>query len=60
MKFSENEVDSIWRILSTICHLGNLKIDESTYEEQKTPAQIVQNEDFEKIVILLNCDRILL
>lgn len=53
LNFSDNEVDAIWRILIAILYMGNLKIDDSNYEEGKTPANIVKNEDYKKIIDLL-------
>ena len=36
--------------------MGNLKVDDSNYEEGKTPANLVKNEDYKKIIDLLQCD----
>ena len=52
-EFSDNEIDAIWRTLSAILYMGNLKIDDSNYEEGKTPANIIKNDDFKKIIDLL-------
>lgn len=56
LDFSADEVDAIFRILVAILYMGNLEIDESTYEDQKTPAEIKKDDAFEKIVQLLDCD----
>ena len=56
LDFSDNEVDAIWRTLAAILYMGNLKVDDSNYEEGKTPANLVKNEDYKKIVDLLKCD----
>lgn len=39
-----------------ILYMGNLKVDDSNYEEGKTPANLVKNEDYKKIIDLLQCD----
>ena len=56
LEFSAEEEDAIWRILAAILYLGNIKVDQSKYEDGKTPCKIENNEDYKKVIKLLNCD----
>ena len=56
LKFTPEEEDAIWRILAAILYLGNIKVDTSKYEDGKTPCKIMKNEDYKKVIKLLNCD----
>jgi myosin-5 len=55
LDFTPEEQDAIWRILSTVLHLGNFEVNSSNYEEGKTPCSIIENSDFLAVVRLLEC-----
>ena len=56
LEFSDVEQDAIWRMLSAILHLGNIEFDESYYVDGAKPVRILQNEDYKKVLSLLECD----
>lgn len=57
LDFNHSQVDAIWRMLATVLHLGNLKIDSSTYEEGSKACKIFRDESWEKVVGLLQIDQ---
>lgn len=55
MKLSFNEIKSIWSLVATVLHLGNLQFDEEKFDSQKnTPCGIKNQESFQKISELLS------
>jgi myosin-5 len=57
LDFSPGQQDAIWRMLASILHLGNLRIDESTYEEGSKACRIFRDETWEKVIALLQIDQ---
>lgn len=54
MKFQPNEIKSIWEMVATVLHLGNIDFDESCFDSQSNkPCQILNRESFQKISELL-------
>ena len=53
LNFSEEMVDSIWRIIGAILFLQNVKVDSSTYVEGQKPCTILKDENWNKIISLL-------
>jgi len=40
MKFTEEEIDGVWSTVSAVLHLGNVEIDDSTYDESSKRVSI--------------------
>jgi myosin-5 len=59
LDFSEGEQDAIWRQLAAILNLGNLKRDDSTYEEGKSSCKIIKDQTWKNVVELLEIDETL-
>jgi myosin heavy subunit len=58
MNFTNNEVQALWRIIATVLHLGNLDLNEKTFDGQNNfPCQFFNEEIFNKIVELLAIDK---
>ena len=56
LDFPEEHRDAIWRILSAVLHLGNLEVDDSSYEEGAKPCKIRRTRDWKNVVDLLGVD----
>ena len=57
MKFHVNEIKTIWEIVATVLHLGNIDFDESTFDSQNNkPCAITDRKSFKKAVELLNVE----
>jgi len=57
MKFHSNEIKTIWEIVATVLHLGNIDYDESTFDSQNNkPCTITDRKSFKKAVELLNIE----
>lgn len=57
LDFSHGQQDGIWRMLASVLHLGNLRIDESTYEEGSKACKIFRDDTWEKVISLLQIDQ---
>lgn len=58
MNFTENEILTLWKILASILHLGNLDLNEKTFDGQNNnPCQFLQEDIFDRIVELLSVDK---
>lgn len=54
LDFTEGQQDAIWRMLSTVLQLGNLKIDQENFVEGSKPCLIIKDDHWSKIITLLN------
>ena len=59
LQFTEGEQDAIWRQIAAVLWLGNVKRDDSTYEEGKSSCKIVKDEAWKNVVDLLQIDETL-
>lgn len=54
MKINFQEIQSIWSLVATVLHLGNIDFDEKKYDSQtNNPCAITNAENFKKIAQLL-------
>lgn len=54
MKINYQEIQSIWSLVATVLHLGNIGFDEKGYDSQtNNPCAITNAENFKKIAQLL-------
>ena len=53
LDFTKDQVDAMWRILASVLWIGNITIDESTYEEGSKPCKVVRDQPWKNIVELL-------
>lgn len=51
--FSVGQQDGIWRSLAAILYIGNIKVDESGYQEGSKPCKIVRDNAWNKVISLL-------
>jgi myosin-7 len=53
LNFSEDMIDSIWRIVGAILFLQNVTVDSSAYIEGQKPCSILKDENWQKVINLL-------
>ncbi len=60
LKFTEEEIDAILRIISSVQYFGNLRVDMNSYVEGSKACQIQSSQYWERLCALLEIDSELL
>ena len=50
LRFSEEQKDAMWRILSAVLHFGNVRVDDSVFSEGAKPCRVVRDEAWQKVL----------
>jgi chitin synthase len=54
--FTDLEISAVWRVTAAVLHVGEVRFEDSTYDENGKPCTVVNMDKMNKVAKLLGID----